>query len=103
LDAKRGNELILISQRVHDYADQQLKEYLEKTYTSAGPDSMGDQLENWLFLSEETSAYMLGNAVAMLAPEYRDPEILGFEKYLRKVIAYAEKKQAGDETPERLQ
>ena len=103
MDKKRQNELIVIAQRVHDYADQQLKEYLEKTYVSAGSDSMGDQLEDWLFLAEETSAYMLGNAVAMLAPEYRDPEIHGFEKYLRKVIAYAEKKQAGDETPERLQ
>ena len=64
---------------------------------------MGAQLEDWLFLAEETSAYILGNAVAMLAPEYRDPEIRGFEKYLRKVISYAVKKQAGGDTPERLQ
>ena len=103
MDNKKRNELILIAQRVHDYADQQLREYLEKTYASAGPDSMDEQLEDWLFSSEEISAYILGNAVAMLAPEYRDPEIRGFEKYLRKVISYAEKKQEGGETPERLQ
>jgi hypothetical protein len=92
MDKKRQNELILLSQQICDSANGMLKEYLEKTYAEAGPESMGDQLEDWLYLAEETSAYLLGNAVAMLAPEVRDAEIEGFEKYLRKVILKAEEK-----------
>ena len=103
MDAKRRNELILLSQQIVDNGDQRLREYLEKNYAGAGPESMEEQLEDWLFLAEETSAYMLGNAVAMLAPECRDAEIQGFEKYLRKVISYADRKQADGEKPERLQ
>ena len=72
MDKKRYNELILLSQRIHEYANQQLKEYLEKTYAKAGAESMGDQLEDWLYVAEESCVYMLGNAVAMLDPEVRD-------------------------------
>ncbi len=103
MDKKRYNELILLSQRIHEYGNQQLKEYLEKAYAGAGPDSMGDQLEDWLFVAEETGAYFLGNAIAMLEPESQESEIRTFEENLRKVISYAGKKQAGEDTPERLQ
>ncbi len=103
MDKKRYNELILLSQRIYDSASDMLKEYLEKTYAEAGPETMGDQLEDWLFVAEETSQYLLGNAYAMLEPESQEAEIRTFEGNLRKVISYAEKKQAGDSTPERLQ
>ena len=92
MDNKRRNELILLSQRICDAANEMLKEYLEKTYAEAGPETMGDQLEDWLYVAEESCAYMLGNAVAMLDPEVRDAEITGFEKYLRQVIRKAEEK-----------
>lgn len=103
MDKKRYNELILLSQRIHEYANEQLKEYLEKTYADAGTGSMGDQLEDWLFVAEETSAYSLGNAIAMLEPESQEVEIRTFEENLRRVISFAGKKQAGEEPPERLQ
>ncbi len=103
MDKKRYNELILLSQRIHEYGNQLLKEYLEKAYAGAGPDSMGDQLEDWLFVAEETGAYFLGNAIAMLEPESQEAEIRTFEENLRRVISFAGKKQAGEEPPERLQ
>ena len=103
MDKKRYNELILLSQRIHEYGNQQLKEYLEKSYADAGPESMSDQLEDWLFVAEETGAYSLGNAIAMLEPESREVEIRTFEENLRRIISYAGKKQAGENTPERLQ
>ena len=103
MDKRRYNELILLSQRIHEYANEQLKEYLEKTYAGAGAESMGDQLEDWLFVAEETSAYSLGNAIAMLEPDSQEVEILTFEEKLRRVISFAGKKQAGENKPERLQ
>lgn len=103
MDAKRRNELIRIAEKTVSYGDQQLREYLEKNYAGAGPESAEDQLEDWLFLAEETCAYMLGNAVAMLDKDCRDAEIQGFEKYLRKVIDFADRKQAEGEKPEWLQ
>ena len=103
MDKKRHNELILLSQRIHEYGNQQLKEYLEKAYADAGEESMGNQLEDWLFVAEETSAYSLGNAIAMLEPESQEVEIRTFEENLRRIISYAGKKQAGEDTPEMFQ
>ena len=103
MNKKRYNELILISQKVQDFANQQLREYMEKTYAGAGTESMGEQLEDWLFVTEESGAYMLGNVLALLEPDSQETEIRTFEENLRKVMAYAAKKQAGEDTPERLQ
>ena len=103
MDKKRHNELILLSQRIHEYGNQQLKDYLEKAYADAGAESMGDQMEDWLFVAEETSAYSLGNVLAMLEPESQEAEIRTFEENLRRVISIVMKKQAGEDAPERLQ
>ena len=64
---------------------------------------MSDQLEDWMFVAEESCAYLLGNVLAMLEPDSQEAEIRTFEENLRKVISYAGKKQAGEQTPERLQ
>ena len=40
MDAKRKNALILIAQQINDNANQLLREYLEKTYTEPGPETM---------------------------------------------------------------
>ena len=103
MDKKRYNELILLSQRIHEYGNQQLKEYLERAYADASEESMSKQLEDWLFVAEETSAYSLGNAIAMLEPESQEIEIRTFEENLRRIISFAGKKQAGEDTPEKLQ
>ena len=39
----------------------------------------------------------------MPEPESLDEEIRTFEENLRKVVSYMQKKQAGEEPPERLQ
>ena len=103
MDKKRHNELILLSQRIHEYGNQQLREYLEKAYADAGADSMGDQMEDWLFVAEETSAYSLGNVLALLEPESQEAEIRTFEDNLRRVVSLVMKKQAGEDAPDKLQ
>ena len=42
---------------------------------------------NYLFVTEETSAYFLGYALALLAPESQEAEIETFVRNLRRVIA----------------
>ena len=103
MDKRRHNELLLVSQQIYDAASQLLKEYLERTYAGAGPESMSAQLEDWMFVAEEAAAYLLGNPLAMLEAESQEAEIRTFEENLRKVMAYAAQKQAGDEPPDRLQ
>ena len=99
MDRKHYNELILLSQKMYDSATDQLKEYLENKYADAGADTMEQQMEDYLFVTEETSAYLLGNAIALLDPASQEEEIKTFTETLRRVIARQMQKAGGDLPP----
>ena len=99
MDKKHYNELIILSQDIHDLINNKLKTYFEKKYAAASEESMSQQLEDWLFLAEETGAYMLGNVIAMLNPESQETEIQTFENNLRRVITYVNSKQENGQKP----
>ncbi len=94
MDRKHYNELILVSQEINDTANDRLKKYLEKTYSNASGDTMSQQLEDWLFIAEETCSYLLGNVIALLDADSRETEIKTFESNLRRVISYVVSKQS---------
>ena len=60
---------------------------------------MEQQLEDYLFVAEETSAYLLGNALALLDPSSQEAEIESFINDLRKVMQYAAKKMGSEQKP----
>ena len=93
------NELIDLSQKIYDQATDHLTNYCAAKYCGIGNDTTEQQLEDYLFLTEETSAYLLGNAMALLDPESREAEIRSFVENLRRVISYAEKKLGGGLPP----
>ncbi len=99
MDKKHYNELVLLSQEIYDQATDRITNYCAEKYCGVGNDTMEQQLEDYLFLTEETSTYLLGNAMAMLDPGSREAEITSFVENLRQVISYAEKKLGGDLPP----
>ena len=90
MDAKHYNELIHLSQEIYDQATDKLTNYCATKYCGLANDTMEDQLQDYLFVAEETSAFLLGNALALLTPESQEKEIETFTKNLRKVITYAQ-------------
>ena len=54
-------------------------------------------MEDYLYVALETSAYFLGNALALLTPDSQEAEIKSFEEKLRMVISYAAKKMGTDQ------
>lgn len=99
MDKKHYNELIILSQDIHDLINNKLKTYFEKKYASAAEKSMSQQLEDWLFVAEETGAYLLGNVIALLDPESQESEIQIFENNLRRVVSYVNSKQEDGPKP----
>ena len=81
------NELIELSQAIYDEATDKLTNYCAQKYCGVGNDTMEQQLQDYLFVAEETSAYFLGNALALLTPSSQEKEIERFTKNLRRVIA----------------
>ena len=95
MDKKHYNELVMLSQEIYDQASDKLTNYCANKYCGVGNDTIEQQLEDYLFVAEETSAYLLGNALALLEPEEREAEIRTFVENLRRVIKYAEEKMGG--------
>ena len=99
MDKKHYNELVLLSQEIYDQASDKLTNYCANKYCGVGNDTTEQQLEDYLFVAEETSAYLLGNALAILDPSSQEAEIKSFVDDLRRVMAYAAKKLGSDQKP----
>lgn len=99
MDKKHYNELVELSQKIYDQAADQLTNYCAVKYCAIGNDTTEQQLEDYLFVAEETSAYLLGNALALLSPDSQEAEIQSFVNDLRRVISYAAKKLGSEQKP----
>ena len=98
MDGKHYNELIDLSQKMYDQAADILTNYCAAKYCGVGNDTTENQLEDYLFVAQETSAYFLGNALALLEPDSQEAEIQTFVQNLRRVIAHVSRqmKQNGN-------
>ena len=97
MDKKHYNELIILSQEIYNQATDKLTNYCTNKYRGVDNDTTENQLEDYLFVTEETSAYLLGNALALLEPDAQEAEIKSFVEDLRRVISYAQKKMGSDQ------
>lgn len=99
MDKQHYNELVLLSQEIYDQATDRLTNYCASKYCGISNDTTENQMEDYLFVAEETSAYLLGNALALLDPSSQEAEIKSFVNDLRRVMAYAAKKLGSDQKP----
>ena len=92
------SELADLSQKICEDAADRFTNYCAARYCGVSNDTTEQQMEDYLFVAEETSTYLLGNALALLSPESREEEISAFVAGLRRVIAVAQKKAGGETT-----
>lgn len=92
MDINHHNELVDLSQKIYEDAADRLTNYCSAKYCGISNDTTEQQMEDYLFVAEETSAFLLGNALALLDADSQEAEISSFVKDLRRVISYAQKK-----------
>lgn len=99
MNAEHYNDLINLSQQIYDQATVKLTNYLSAKYCAVDNNTMEQQMEDYLFITVETSAYFLGNALALLDADSQEKEIQTFTENLRRVIKYAQQKAGNDIQP----
>lgn len=99
MDINHYNELIELSQKIYDQATEKLTNYLSAKYCAVGNDNAEQQLEDYLFITKETSAFFLGNSLALLETDAQEDEIRKFTENLRRVIRYARQQADGNGKP----
>ena len=98
MDVKHFTELIELSQEICDHANDKIANYCAAKYCAVGNDTTEQQLRDYLFVAEETSAFILGNALALLQQDAQEKEIETFLTILRKVITH-QANNAGSNIP----
>ena len=93
------NELVSLSREIFDAAAEKLTNYCASRYCGIGNDTMEQQMEDYLFVAEETAACFLGNALALLDADSQEREIESFAENLRRVIRSARMKAEGEIPP----
>lgn len=96
MDIKRYNDLLDLSREIQCSATEKLNAYLMSTYFDDSEESKCKQMQDYLFVAEESSAYFLANAIGLLAPEAREKEIEAFTANLRRIVALTDKKAEKD-------
>ena len=99
MNAEHYNDLITLSQEIYDQSTEKLTNYLSAKYCAVGNDTTEQQLRDYLFVAEETSAFILGNALALLQQDAQEKEIETFLTILRKVITHQANNAGGNIPP----
>ena len=99
MDVKHFTELIELSQEICDHANDKIANYCAAKYCAVGNDTTEQQLRDYLFVAEETSAFILGNALALLQQDAQEKEIETFLTILRKVITHQANNAGGNIPP----
>ena len=99
MDVKHFNELIEVSRKICDHANDQIANYCAQKYCAVENDTPKQQLRDYLCVAEQTSAFILGNALALLNPDTQEKEIRTFTENLRKVIRFAQQNAGGNTVP----
>lgn len=81
------------------FSNQKLIDYLNKTYGSVPENTMAQQMEDYIFVAEESMGYVLGNALALVDPDSLELEISTFEDQLCRIVDVARKKAGSDIPP----
>jgi len=99
MNKEHYGELVALSQEIYNDINQKLIAYLDKTYGSVPENTMAQQMEDYLFVAEESTGYVLGNALALVDADSVELEISTFEDQLRRIVEVARKKAGSDIPP----
>ena len=95
MDRKHCDELTALSRDICSQAADRITGFCAARYCAVGNDTMEQQLEDFLFVAEQSSAFLLGNALALLDADTQEAEIRLFTENLRRVIRKA-RQEAGE-------
>jgi hypothetical protein len=99
MEKQHGNELLQLILEIYEYVADRLGNYISTKYCGIGNVTTEKQIEDYLFVAEGVSAYLLGNALALMDPNFQETEIKSFAEDLRKVIVFAQKNTSCGQLP----
>ena len=74
--------------RIHTKVCDMIEEYYRKNYSSSKKDTTDKQIQDYFDIVDRVGCLLLGNALAMLEPEYEDEAMAEYEEHIRSAAAF---------------
>ena len=92
MDKEHMDELYAVANEILKETDGKIIKYISGKYGENGPglETTREELQDYLTLVGEISAYLLGNAYSLLTPESQDQALKTLTENVKRVIKYKE-------------
>ena len=85
---KHQNELSLLAQKIYDMAANEIQAYINKTYGGKQENTLEQQLEDFHVIADDVSAYLMGNAMAMVDESCWADDLKTLNEHVKTVAKY---------------
>lgn len=99
IDKKHIQELEKVAAEIYDLAAEKISAYINETYGNNTDDTEVQQLQDFLIIADEVSAYLMGNAMALAEPEFDEGNIAELNSHIAQVTDYVRREQIEQKRP----
>ena len=92
-------ELTQIARKRYDLAANELQAYINKTYCEKQGNTLALQLEDFHLIADEVSAYLMGNAMAMVDESCWNDDLKTLNTHIRQIATYVASNQQAELGP----
>lgn len=96
---KHQAELTAIAEKIYDLAANEIQAYINKAYGEKQENTLAQQLEDFHVIADEASAYLMGNAMAMVDESCWNDDLKTLNGHIRQIATYVASNQRAELGP----
>ena len=93
---KHHAELTGVASRIYDQAAGEIQAYITERYGNRKENTLPEQLEDFHTIAAELSAFLMGNAIAMIDEPYWDDDLKSMNQHIKQVATYVASSQRAE-------
>ena len=99
MNKKHQAELTKVAEKIYDLAANEIQLYINKTYSKKQENTLAAQLEDFHIIADEATAYLMGNAMAMVDESCWNDDLKTLNTHIRQIAAYVASNQRAELGP----
>ncbi len=96
---KHQAELTKVAEKIYDFAANEIQAYINKTYGNKQENTLAKQMEDFHVIADEVSAYLIGNAMAMVDESCWNDDLKTLNGHIRQIAEYVASNQQAELGP----
>ena len=93
---KHYAEITEVARKIYDQAAEEIPSYIAARYGNRKENTLSEQLEDFHAIADEVSAYLMGNAIAMIDGPYWDDDLKRMNQHIKQIATYVASNQRAE-------